>query len=62
MLRGVEVPWARKKWCTAEHKGCRGGGKSRESKSTDLTARYTMLLVCHPLVAVHGKGMAILAC
>ena len=21
-----------------------------------------MLLVCHPLVAVHGKGMAILAC
>ena len=25
MLRGVQVPWAREKWCIAEHKGWRGG-------------------------------------
>ena len=62
MLRGVGVFWARKKWQTAEHKGCWTGGKYRESKSTDLIAQYTMQLVSHHVAAVPSKGMTIFAC
>ena len=41
----------------------RGGGvKYRDSKSTELTAQYTMLLVRHPVAAVPGKDLTMLAC